>query len=178
MQDFDLKDFLIEQEVDQQIADLCQKESIEIQISYSSDFRSAKILREIVDKICKGCWVSPKWRTRLVLIIDELNNNAIEYGSQQGEQNIFKFILQRNTKQELYIESSVSDTGNGNNAKTAQEMENIRQDHKDKDFSSHNSIRGRGLFLIISQLVDSLYFKDTDQNGLTVGIQKLLQKDC
>jgi anti-sigma regulatory factor (Ser/Thr protein kinase) len=41
-------------------------------------------------------------------------------------------------------------------------MEQLRESHKDKDFSRHDSIRGRGLFLIISQLVDTLYFKDNE----------------
>ena len=39
-------------------------------------------------------------------------------------------------------------------------------------FDSHNSIRWRGLFLIIYKLVDNLYFKDSTKGGLIVGIQK------
>ena len=79
MQDYTLRDFSNENDAQKLIAELCQKDIIEIKISYLSDFRSAKILRELVDNICKQYGVNPKWRTRLVLIIDELNNNAIEY---------------------------------------------------------------------------------------------------
>lgn len=177
MQEFTLHDFSTKQETEAIITSLCQKDSIEIQISYLSDFRSAKVLREIVDNICKQCWVNPKWRTRLVLIIDELNNNAIEYGSKIGESNTFVLILKKENNKRFYVESYVSDTWNGIHSKKSKDMEQLRESHKDKDFSRHDSIRWRGLFLIISQLVDTLYFKDNSYWGLTVGIQKLLEED-
>lgn len=177
MQDYTLNDFSDEEKANQLIVDLCQKDIIEINISYLSDFRSAKILREVVDRVCKWAWVNPKWRTRLVLIIDELNNNAIEYGSRQWETNNFVLILKKELNSGFYVESFVSDTGNGANSKSSTDMEQLRKAHENKDFTSHNSIRGRGLFLIISQLVDSLYFNDNDKWGLTVGIQKVLEED-
>ncbi len=156
------------------ITTLCQSDSINVSILYTSDFRSAKILREVVDSICKWYGVNPKWRTRLVLIIDELNNNAIEYGSKKWEANIFNLILDSKSKEGLYIEASVTDTGNGPHAKKAWDMEELRNKHAEKDFTKHTSIRGRGLFLIITQLVDKLYFKDDKDKGLIVWVQKHL----
>lgn len=177
MQDFTLNNFSNENQADALIQEICQKDIIEINISYLSDFRSAKVLRELVDKICKTCWVNPKWRTRLVLIVDELNNNAIEYGSKKWENNSFVLILKKEWEKDFYIESYVSDTWNWAHSKKSSDMENMRKTHENKDFSNHDSIRGRGLFLIISQLVDTLYFKDNNSGGLTVGIQKFLQED-
>lgn len=177
MQEFSLHDFSRQPDSTELIASLCLEDSIEIKISYLSDFRSAKVLRELVDTICKNYWVNPRWRTRLVLIIDELNNNAIEYGSKTGESNVFVLILKKDNQDSFYVESYVSDTWNGAHSKTSQDMEDLRLLHKNKDFSNHNSIRGRGLFLIISQLVDTLYFKDNDNWWLTVGIQKSLEVD-
>lgn len=58
---------------------LLEENEMHICISYISDFKNAKILRESVDAMCQVFGISPKWRTRLVLITDELNNNAIEY---------------------------------------------------------------------------------------------------
>lgn len=112
-----------------------------------------------------------------MLIIDELNNNAIEYGSLAWESNTFTLILKKENSNSFYVESYVSDTGNWKYSKKSQDMEDLREAHKNKDFSNHNSIRGRWLFLIISQLVDTLYFKDNENWGLTVGIQKLLKGD-
>jgi len=177
MQGYTLNDFSDEHNTNQLIADLCQKDIIEINISYLSDFRSAKILREVVDRVCKWAWINPKWRTRFVLIIDELNNNAIEYGSKLWEMNSFVLILKKDLNNSFYVESYVSDTGNGRSSKTSVDMEKLRTAHENKDFTNHYSIRGRGLFLIISQLVDSLYFKDNNKWGLTVGIQKVLEQD-
>ncbi len=177
MQDYTLEDFSLQDKAETIVSQLCQEDTIEIQISYLSDFRSAKILREVVDKICKWSWINPKWRTRLVLIIDELNNNAIEYWSLEWELNLFALTIKKQHQNKFYVESYVSDTWNGKHSKKSKEMEELRESHKNKDFSSHNSIRGRWLFLIISQLVDTLYFKDTEKWGLTVGIQKLLEED-
>lgn len=75
------------QEIEKQLDDanfvssLLEGKKCELKICYLSEFPNAKILRELVDVIAKRFGVSPKWRTRLVLIVDELNNNAIEYGS-------------------------------------------------------------------------------------------------
>jgi hypothetical protein len=51
-------------------------------------------------------------------------------------------------------------------------MEQIRKEHENEDFSHHSSIRGRGLFLIISQLVDALIFADVPDRGLKVTVVK------
>jgi len=177
MQEYSLVDFTSPSALDSIISDAWSKDSIEITISYVSDFKSAKILRELVDRICKSIGMNPKWRTRLVLIIDEMNNNAIEYGSNPQDINYFTFIVRKKSTTSLYIESYVCDSWNWPQAKTADQMGKLKSTHENKDFSTHNSIRGRGLFLIISQLVDTLYFKDNKYGWLTVGIQKLLEED-
>ena len=112
-----------------------------------------------------------------MLIINKLNNNAIKYWSKSWELNTFVLILKKEDMWKFYIESFVTDTGNGDHAKKSSDMESLREAHKNKDFTSHDSIRRRGLFLIISQLVDALYFKDDTSGWLTVGIQKLLEED-
>ncbi len=155
-----------------------KEDRVDISVSYISDFRSAKPLRELTDIICKNFGIIAKWRTRIVLILDELHNNAIEYGSQVGEVNILRLSLERNVlRGEYMIQASVTDTGNGLKAKNTFLMEEIRKQHENEDFSHHDSIRGRGLFLIISHLVDRLYFEDDLQGWLRVGIEKKLFLD-
>ncbi len=167
-------DFRVREEI---LTSLCQDDVVEISIAYDSDFRSAKTLREFVDSLCKMYGVSPKWRTRLVLIIDELNNNAIEYGSQKGDTNYLYIKLQKQDLNTLSISADVTDTWRWNSAKTAKDMRDLQKQHENKNFSSHKSIRGRWLFLIISHLVDTLYFKDHIGWWLTVGIKKVLSQD-
>ena len=55
-------------------------------------------------------------------------------------------------------------------------MQELRAQNENKDFTQHHSIRGRGLFLIISHLVDELYFEDSQNGGLIVGARKTLLK--
>lgn len=152
---------------------LSESHKIDVSISYASDFKNAKILREFVDELCKKYQVHPKWRTRLVLVIDELNNNAIEYGSQSGDTNYLALKVEK-VDNVTHFEAAVTDTGTGVKAKTAQDMHDLREKHENKDFTRHNSIRWRGLFLIISRLVDTLYFEDSKEGGLVVGIKKIL----
>jgi anti-sigma regulatory factor (Ser/Thr protein kinase) len=55
-------------------------------------------------------------------------------------------------------------------------MHELQVQHNSKDFTKHHSIRGRGLFLIISRLVDSLEFEDVEEKGLKVIVTKSLQE--
>ena len=175
MKELSLEEFSSVDIKQQLISTLCEQPAIDISIAYNSDFKSAKLLREVVDSLCKWFAIEPKWRTRLVLIIDELNNNAIEYGSMPGDQNYMNLQLVKNESWDITINVAVIDTGLWDQAKTAMEMHSIKKENENKDFSHHRSIRWRGLFLIISHLVDDLYFKDSPQGGLIVGAQKVLQ---
>ena len=176
MQQYILKDFYSSEMRKQLIQKIHEDSSIDISINYESDFSNAKILRELTDDFCKALGVSPKWRTRVVLIIDELNNNAIEYGSKKWDTNILYMSAQKTDDNGLNLCVEVSDSGKWEYSKIAQEMEELREKHANKDFKIHHSIRGRGLFLIIHQLVDELCFIDNAQWGLTVQVQKFLQE--
>lgn len=153
------------------IVSLFQGDVCNIRISYDSDFPKAKILRDIVDTIAKEFGISPKWRTRLVLIVDELNNNAIEYGSKTWDTNYLSISLNK-VDSSVEVNISSEDAGTGAKTKTAVDMEKMREESKWKNFAEHHSIRGRWLFLIISHLVDELYFKDAPEKWLIVGFQK------
>lgn len=158
-----------ESEIQELISSLLSDEVIDVEISYISNFKNAKKLRSFVDMICVNHDISPKWKSRLILICDELNNNAIEYGSEYGDTNIFRFILNR--KQ---VTMSVSDSWRGEYAKKAESMNRVRQKLETTDFKNYKSIRGRGLFLIINQLVDSLEFIDSLNWWLIVKVEKAL----
>ncbi|USN58116.1 MAG: ATP-binding protein [Candidatus Peribacteria bacterium] len=140
---------------------------VSLTISYTSQFENAKKLREICNTLFNLLNIPSAWKPRLTLIIDELNNNAIEYGSATGEENTISLSYREH---ELTIE--VTDTGHGTKHKTAKQMEELEEANKNKNFTEHHSIRGRGLFLIIIKLVDRLYFKDSASGGLIVGITK------
>jgi len=81
----------------------------DISFQYESDFQNTQLLRDIVDMIAEITGFDSRWRRRLVLIVDELNNNAIEYGSKKGDINKMRFFFEKNTKGLLSIE--VEDCG-------------------------------------------------------------------
>lgn len=66
----DKKDFLSKY-IDNDILDL--------EFHYKSDFNNTKTLREFIDSIFNIFNIKDLWKSRFILISDELNNNAIEY---------------------------------------------------------------------------------------------------
>ena len=146
-------------------------ESTAIEFVYASDFKNAKILRDCVEYILQSYNISTKDVSRFVLACDEMNNNAIEHGSKQGDTNILRINIQK--KQDwVFLNVEVQDSGNGTTAKNASQMQECK-DHRTKVwFSNHTSIRGRGLFLIIINIVDELYFNDANNGWLIVWFKK------
>ncbi len=147
--------------------------TIDLNLEYDSDFKSAKILRDIAHICTKNLGMEEKWASRIILICDELNNNAVEYGSLKGEKNYMRLKLQKTSK-DFHISIEVEDTGHGSHAKKSAHMEQIRTEKLQNGFEKYHGIRGRGLFMIITNLVDNLYFKDSSSGGLVVGIEKTI----
>ncbi len=152
------------------IEGLFNDKDFHVSFYYESDFQKTQLLREIVDMIADISWLDDKWRRRIVLIVDELNNNAIEYGSATDHINKMTFLLDHTSGTSMNIE--VEDGGNGNKPKKAKQMKLLQVEKSEQWFDNHDSIRGRGLFMIIENLVDDLYFQDADSGGLIVGVKK------
>lgn len=168
-----LWDFQNIADIKHSIRSLIEKDFIEFSFLYQSCFQNTKILRDISDFLCTEIGMSSKWKTRIVLIVDEMNNNAIEYGSKENDMNEF-FVSIKRKSHSFDIHMFVCDAGTWEYAKSAQDMENIRKQKLSHSLDIHNSVRGRGLFMIILNLVDELYFLDWEKGGLKVGIKKEL----
>lgn len=173
MKEISLDSLTTLQDIDTLISSFWDTKNFDICVSYSSDFLNTRKIRELVDRLCVSHSVSPKWRARLVLIVDELNNNAIEYGSIPWDVNTFRFTMSYECGVQKVI-ILVSDTGNGHDSKGAMEMKEIQEKFTHINYAKHDSIRGRGLFLIINHLVDSLEFLDSESGWLTVKVEKKL----
>lgn len=153
------------------------KKWLRIGIKYKSDFQSAKVLRDFVVEVSNHFGITNTWKSRLVLIADELNNNAMEYGSKQWDTNIMRIKVKVDDGQGIAVKIEVEDSWKGKKSKNSRQMEELRGSKEWYDFGVHNSIRWRGLFLIISKLVEELYFRDSIKGGLIVWIKKNIQKD-
>lgn len=111
---------------------------------------------------------SQQWAYRFQSVVDELTNNAIEFGSAPGDNIKITFVSVKSQ----YIEVLVEDMGTGPKKKTAAEMMQYLEDHKHVDPTTITSIRGRGLSQIVANWADSVEFLDNANGGITAHVIK------
>ncbi len=151
-----------------------KNKSLDIEFIYKSDFKNAKFLRDFIGVICNNLHFSEKNKSRFILIVDELNNNAIEYWTEEWGENKIRFKTVENDDNTVEITIEVEDSGKWSNPKKALDMETLRAHQLKLWYWHHESIRWRGLFMIIVKSVDRLYFKDSIDRWLVVWIKKNL----
>lgn len=111
---------------------------------------------------------SQQWAFRFQSVVDELTNNAIEFGSAAGQNITITFVSVKN----MYIEVFVEDTGTGAKKMTAADMMQYIETHKNINPTTITTIRGRGLSQIVSNWADKVEFTDNDKGGLTAHVVK------
>ncbi len=148
-----------------------ENKNLDIEFIYGSHFKNAKILRDFIDIISENIWLPDKFKARFILVIDELNNNAIEYWSNECWKNKLRIKIVNNWK-ELKFVIEVEDNWKWKGHKNALEMETLRAHQLKLWYGNHESIRWRWLFMIIVNSVDRLYFRDTKEWWLIVWIKK------
>lgn len=114
---------------------------------------------------------SEQWAFRFQSVVDELVNNAIEFGSAPGTDVAITFVSRKGKSIEIFVK----DTGTGLNKKTAEEMTAIVEERKHMDPTKMTSIRGRGLSQIVANWTDVLEFKNNPEGGLTIHVVKYLE---
>ncbi|MCK5617352.1 sensor histidine kinase [Candidatus Pacearchaeota archaeon] len=114
---------------------------------------------------------SEQWAFRFQSVVDELVNNAIEFGSASGKDVKITFISKKGKSIEIFVE----DTGTGVSKKTAHEMTSFVEEGIHMDPTKITSIRGRGLAQIVANWTDVLEFKDNPNGGLTAHVVKYLE---
>lgn len=130
-------------------------------------------LRDFTMNVAKNMTgFSEQWAFRFQSVIDELVNNAIEFGSAPGQEVKIVFISKHNESIEILVE----DTGTGPEKKTALEMTGYVEANKKIDPTTITSIRGRGLAQIVANWTDVLEFHDNEKGGLTVRVVKYLKE--
>lgn len=145
--------------------------SFDLFLTFQADYGQSKMIRDLILHLFERNSIEVPWKNRFALISDELVNNSIEYGSMPLDKNGF-FISFRAENGILHVTLEVQDTGRGLEAKNSKEMEEIRKMKEMQGFDGYLGKRGRGLFQMITRLVDELYFRDNVDGGLTVGIRK------
>lgn len=144
--------------------------TLDVEFTYQSRFENTKDLRDFVEVICGVLNFSDKLKSRIVLISDELNNNAIEYWSDSvwfNSLRVYSYILDW----VIYFNLEVQDNWKWKAPKSALDMETMRAHKLKLGYFNHDSIRWRWLFLIIVKIVDRLYFKNSKDGWLIVWVK-------
>lgn len=110
--------------------------------------------------------LSEQWAHRFQSIIDELCNNAIEYGSSEGQD--IKVTLSYEIDALTII---VEDTGTGKSKEKAVEIL-AKLEERRKPGYVFTGIRGRGLAGIIAGWTDTQAFEDIEDGGIRVKVTK------
>ncbi len=116
---------------------------------------------------------SKQWAYRFQSVVDELINNAIEFGSKPGDDMKITFVSMENQ----YIEVFVEDAGTGQGGLSAGEISSFVDARKNLDPTSITSMRGRGLSQIVSKWADKLDIIENEKGGVTAHVVKKFQKD-
>jgi hypothetical protein len=106
----------------------------------------------------------------MVIISDELNNNAIEYWSSAEAINIMRVKVKKDSSW-MDFNLEVEDDWKWREHKTSLEMETMRAHQLKLWYFNHDSIRWRGLFLITTKIVNRLYFKNSINWWLIVWVK-------
>lgn len=146
--------------------------NVHLDFEYASDFKNAKELRDFVWALTELVGMPKMWRSRFILVTDEMNNNAIEYWSRPEDTNRITFkVIKRQENIKMIVE--VEDTGKWKSPKTAAQMQELREEKTKQWFwISEVWIRWRWLFLITQRTVDRLYFEDSKNGWLIVWVEK------
>lgn len=110
-----------------------------------------------------------KWAYRFQSIVDELCNNAIEFGSEPGKD--IKITFYYDSKN---ISVSVEDTGTGKIKMSAENITKLVEERKQPIYVS-KEIRGRGLSKIVANWTDELKFENIEGGGIKVTATKNLE---
>ena len=145
------------------------KTKITITLPTNAYFMSG--IRDFTLTVIKNTTNFPEqWAFRFQSVVDELCNNAIEYGSAEGSDIRITFVLTEND----YLEITVEDTGTGKNKITATQLEKLFNERREPGFT-FNGIRGRGLVKIVGEWTDEVKFKDRPEGGIAVTVRKYLK---
>lgn len=148
-----------------------KNEEIKITITLPSTAYFMSGIRDFTLNLVKNTTEFPeKWAFRFQSVIDELCNNAIEYGSFPGSDIRVTFLYRKAD----FLEISVEDTGTGKNKIKAKDLDKLFQERRNPGYV-FTGIRGRGLAKIVGEWTDEIRFDDRPEGGIKITIKKHLK---
>lgn len=146
---------------------------VKITISVPTDAYFLSGIRDFTFSLAKNLTgFDDQWAYRCQAVVDELCNNAIEYGSKPGSEIKITFVSYHDN----YVEFWVDDTASGEHSLTAGELTDLVKERSKPAFIQHLGVRGRGLPQIVMGWMDELEFLDLKPRGVRVRVRKYLRK--
>lgn len=141
-----------------------------IELALPAQLESASFLRDISKDIFKHAGFNQEWEDRLKLVLDELFNNAIRYGSNENGTIHITFFLNEDE-----VNFLVEDEGKGAKHVSAEELRAKieKNTHEVEDMTKDS---GRGLALIAAFWADELTIKNSLYGGIAIGFKKKIIK--
>ncbi len=156
------------------ILDNIPDEPMEVSIAFPTQAYFLSGIRDFTLNLVKNVTgFSEQWAFRFQSIVDELCNNAIEFGSAPGDEIKITFITEKSKRITLFV----ADKGTGPQNNSAEHMKELVEERRTWDHTKTMSIRGRGLPQIVANWTDDLDFIDKEGGGLIVKAVKNLDQD-
>lgn len=141
-----------------------------IQMSIPADLKYSSVVRNIAEEIFTYVKFSKAWASRLKLVTDELFMNAVKYGSDCDECQVYLTFEYDDQKVIFRIE----DEGKGNNRLTAEELKKKILQNASKNDVARTS--GRGLAMIANLWTDKIDIAKSAHGGIAVVFEKHIEK--
>ena len=126
-------------------------------ITFPADYKNIAPLRDLAFHCARLNGFEEQASERLKAVVDELCNNAIEYGSQPTSQVILSIQAEENK-----IKIICQDQGHGARKTAAELRESMNEEVKSTD------MRGRGARIIVKEFVDEFDIQDAKEGGIIV----------
>lgn len=150
-----------------------KKEPKKITVTFPTDAYFMSGIRDFTLGLIRNMTkFSEQWAYRFQSVVDELCNNAIEFGSAPGKEVKLTFLYLPGETLEIIVE----DSGTGRSKLKASDIQRLVAERSKPNFP-FMELRGRGLAKIVAAWTDELEFSDIEGGGLRVRIKKNLPKE-
>lgn len=140
----------------------------QIRIVIPADLRFSNTIRNFVGDLLKVVDVQDLWVNRMILVMDELFMNAVKYGSNSIEDNVFVTVDFLEDEVVFYIE----DMGTGVKKVAPEDLHQIIATNRDDPSLAKTS--GRGLSMIVSNWTNGYAIEQSDKGGIKITVRKKL----
>lgn len=142
-----------------------------IELALPADLEFSSFLREASSDIFQHSGFTPEWTNRLKLVLDELFNNAIKYGSGENGMIYINFILNEND-----LSFEVEDEGKGREKISAEELQ-LKIEKNMQEVTDMTKDCGRGLAVIAFFWADELIIKNSVHGGISIAFKKRIVRE-